>query len=93
MHPRDRKPAPKPGDPDFVPRHPVLDLEPIEARIAERRNVALRASTEAVREAVDADTEMMADLLREVKNLRLANELLKEVIDERRHAALERSER
>lgn len=79
MHPRDRKPAPKPGDPDFVPRHPMLDLEPIERRIAERVAFAPNITNESVRMAVEADTEMMSDLLREVKNLRLANALLREV--------------
>ena len=68
------KRQPKPGDPDFVPRYPPLDLEPIERRIAERR-----AYVGPAREAVDADTDMMSDLLREVKNLRLAIECLKEV--------------
>lgn len=66
--------TPKPGDPDFVPRHPVLDLGPIERRIAERARYLGPAS-----EAVKADTEMMADLLREVKNLRLALTLIREM--------------
>lgn len=72
---------PKPGDPDFVPRHPVLDLEPIERRIAERRafTARTRGASPPVREAVDSDTDMIEDLLREVKNLRLANALLREV--------------
>lgn len=63
---------PKPGDPDWIPRHPVLDLAPIEQRIAERRTYVGPA-----KEAVDADTEMMEALLLDVKNLRLANAILR----------------
>lgn len=76
---------PKPGDPNFVPRYPPLDLGPIEARIAERKAYAVGRDVPAV----EADTEMMVDMLRAIRNLRLANEILKEVI----HVNFGRSER
>lgn len=69
--------SPKPGDPDFVPRYPPLDLALIRVRLGERRSYVGPS-----RAAVDADTDMMEALLREVDNLRLANALLKETIDQ-----------
>lgn len=71
--------AVKPGDPDFVPRYPPLDLAPIEQRIRER-DAIVGSFTNAVAEAVRADTEMMRELLREVRNLRMANQGLKEIL-------------
>lgn len=70
------KPVPKPGDPDWVPRHPPLDLKPIDARIAER--VAYAEGRDVP--AVVADTAMMIEMRREIRNLRLANGILKEVV-------------
>jgi hypothetical protein len=62
--------------PDETPRYPPTDLTLIGLRIRERR-----AYVGPAREAVDADTDMMETLLREVHNLRLANAALKDVID------------
>lgn len=76
------KPAPKPGDPDWIPRHPPLDLAPIDARIAER--VAYAKGRDVP--AVVADTDMMIEMRREIRNLRLANGILKEVT----HVAFQR---
>jgi len=70
------RPTVKPGDPDWVPRYPPLDLSVIERRIAERTAYAAGRDVPAV----EADTAMMSDMLRNIRNLRLANEILKEVI-------------
>jgi hypothetical protein len=59
-----------------VPRYPPLDLGPIALRIVERQSYAVGRDMPAV----EADTEMMVDMLRAIRNLRLANEILKEVI-------------
>lgn len=64
----------------FVPRHPPLDLAPIDQRIAERDDAAARVAG-AHRETIASDTEMLRALRREVCNLRLANAVLKDVID------------
>ena len=66
--------GPKPGDPDFKPRHPVIALGPIRARIAERRAMSVGHANRAV---LDGDTEIMETLVREVTNLRLAIHVLK----------------
>jgi hypothetical protein len=68
-----------PAEP-FVPRYPPLDLEPFARRIAERDEYVCGVGNSATRAAVEADTEIMRELLREVRNLRLANEGLKDVI-------------
>ena len=68
---------PKPGDHDFVVRHPRLDLAVVRQRIQERRGAAFGHPMRAV---LDADTDMMAALLRDVVNLRTANGILKEIV-------------
>jgi hypothetical protein len=65
---------PKPGDPDFRPRYPPLDVEPVKRRIAERREAAKFHPQRAV---LDADTDMMHELVLAVTNLRLALEVAK----------------
>ena len=79
--------GPKPGDPDFVPRHPVIDLDAIELRVTERAEYA-RTLPEgsSVRPVLEGDTEIMRDLVREVRNLREANALLRAMV----RAAIER---
>jgi hypothetical protein len=69
-----------PAEP-FVPRYPQLDLEPFERRLAERHDHVARMPDSPTRAAVAADTEMLQALLREVRNLRLANDGLKAVIE------------
>lgn len=69
--------GPRPGDPDFVPRYPDIPLEPIRERIRQRR---LAAVAHARRDVLDGDTDIMATLVLEVTNLRLANHILKEVV-------------
>lgn len=66
--------SPKPGDPAFTPRYPPLDLAPIRQRIEERREAA---KLHPMREVLDADTDMMAELVLAVTNLRLALEIAK----------------
>lgn len=64
-----------------APRYPVTDLGEIEKRIAQRREYTERMPACVTREVVEGDTEIMSSLVLEVKNLRLANEKLKKVID------------
>jgi N-methylhydantoinase B/oxoprolinase/acetone carboxylase alpha subunit len=71
---------PKPGDPDFVPRYPPIDLATIERRIAERRVAARGVMNETTREVVEADTDMMEELVQDVKNKVLALESLRNII-------------
>jgi hypothetical protein len=72
--------GPKPGDPDFVQRHPPLDLDPLHQRVTERRKTAAEMRGPN-REIVEGDTDILARLLLEVRNLRIANACLKDVID------------
>jgi hypothetical protein len=68
---------PKPGDPDFAPRYPDVALGPFRERIAQRREAARGHSQ---RDVLEGDTDIMATLVLEVTNLRLANHILKEVV-------------
>jgi hypothetical protein len=49
--------------------------------IAERREAARNLTNETTRAVVEADTDMLEELARDVGNLRLANACLKEVIE------------
>lgn len=51
---------PKPGDPDFVPRHPPVALGPIRERITQRR---MAARGHSQREVLEGDTDIMATLV------------------------------
>lgn len=68
--------SPKPGDPDFVPRYSPLDLDPIRQRIEERREAA-KCLDETKRLIIESDTDMMAELVLAVTNLRVALDIAK----------------
>lgn len=61
-------------------RHPQLELSLVRQRIAERREAARWITNEVTRDVVEADTDMLEELARDVRNLRVANVVLKEVI-------------
>lgn len=63
-----------------MPRHETLPLATVRQRIAERREAARWIANETTREVVDADTEMLEELALDVRNLRIANAALKDVI-------------
>jgi hypothetical protein len=67
---------PKPGDPDFTPRYPPFDLAPFEKRIEERELYA-SGRTDNVAVTIRADTEMMVELVREVKRQQITIKVLK----------------
>jgi hypothetical protein len=58
-----------------------MPLSVVRQRIAERREAARNLTNETTRAVVEADTDMLEELARDVGNLRLANACLKEVIE------------
>jgi hypothetical protein len=74
--------GPKPGDPDFVPRHPVIDLELAAQRVREREAYTRTMPPGSLKMTVDADTEIMASLVLEVRNLRAARDVLRQMVSD-----------
>lgn len=62
------------------------ELDAFDVRIAERRHYAQHIATEKVREAMNADTDMLADLVGRCRTLILANNGLHELVDDLRRA-------
>jgi len=72
----------KPGDPDFVPRHPAIDLEVAAQRVREREAYTRTMPPGSLRMTVDADTELLSSLVTECRNLRTACAILRTLHDE-----------